>query len=78
MFKGKLFSYYDLLTFLKGGITFKKVCYHKFKKDIMYIYSEGNYIIENKENINNYFSFFLSDNANDDLKFEENITIEEK
>ena len=31
------FSYYDLLTFLKYGITFKKICYHKFEKNITII-----------------------------------------
>ena len=73
------FSYYDLLTFLKYGITFKKICYHKFEKDIVYIYdNEGNYILENKEDKCCNFCMYLSENASDNTKFEKNITIIEE
>lgn len=44
-----LLSYYDLLTYLKFGITFKKVLYKKINREVIYYYdNEGNYIIENK------------------------------
>ena len=39
-------SYYDLLSYLKYGITFKKVSLNEFDKNVIYIYdNEGNYII---------------------------------
>ncbi len=33
-----LLSYYDLLTYLKFGITFKKVLYKKINREVIYYY----------------------------------------
>lgn len=73
------FSYYDLLSFLKRGIIFKKVSLNEFEKEIFYIYdNEGNYIIEDKTKIGNQFPVYLSEFASDNNKFKKNIKIMEK
>lgn len=72
-------SYYDLLSFLKRGITFKKVSLTAFDKEIMYIYDyEGNYVLEDKNNESPQFALWLSDCSSDNTKFEKNIKIIEK
>ena len=74
-----LLSYYDLLTYLKFGITFKKVLYKKFDKEEIYYYdNEGNYIIENSNNKSHVFSAYLSECESDNTKFDRNIKILEK
>ena len=74
-----LLSYYDLLTYLKFGITFKKVSYKRFNKEVIYFYDdEGNYIIENQNDKDNAFDTYLSDCESDNTKFERNIKILEK
>ena len=74
-----IFSYYDLLTFLKNGIIFKKVNVHNFEKDVTYIYdNEGNYVLENKDDESLQFAMYLSENSNDNTKFERNITVIEE
>lgn len=71
-------SYYDLLTFLKEGVHFNKVCVHKFGKEIFYIYDSNNYILENKSLEGLQFSMFLSECENDNTKFIKNIEIIKK
>lgn len=73
-----LLSYYDLLTYLKFGITFKKVSYKKFNKEIIYFYDERNYIIENQNNRDNVFNTYYSECESDNTKFDRNIKILEK
>lgn len=74
-----LLSYYDLLTYLKFGITFKKVSYKKFNREVIYFYDdEGNYIIENQNNRDNVFNIYLSECESDNTKFDRNIKILEK
>ncbi len=74
-----LLSYYDLLTYLKFGITFKKVSYKKFNREVIYFYDdEGNYIIENQNDKDNVFDTYLSECESDNTKFERNIKILEK
>lgn len=74
-----LLSYYDLLTYLKFGITFKKVSYKKFNREVIYFYDdEGNYIIENQNDKDNVFDTYLSECENDNTKFDRNIKILEK
>lgn len=47
----ELFSYYDLLSFLKRGITFKRISLTAFDKEVIYIYDvEGNYVLEDRNN----------------------------
>lgn len=73
------FSYYDLLSFLKRGIMFKKISLNEFEKEIFYIYdNEGNYIIEDKTKIGSQFPVYLSEFASDNNKFKKNIKIMEK
>lgn len=43
----ELISYYDLLSFLRFGITFKKVLYQKFDKEEIYYYDDEEIITEN-------------------------------
>lgn len=70
------FSYYDLLSFLKRRIIFKKVSLNEFWKEIFYIYNyEGNYIIEDKAQANYQFTLFLGEFDSDDNKFKKNIRI---
>lgn len=74
-----LLSYYDLLTYLKFGITFKKVSYKKFNREVIYFYDdEGNYIIENQNDKDNVFDIYLSECESDNTKFDRNIKILEK
>lgn len=74
-----LLSYYDLLTYLKFGITFKKVSYKKFNREVIYFYDdEGNYIIENQNDKDNVFDAYLSECESDNTKFDRNIKILEK
>ena len=74
-----LLSYYDLLTYLKFGITFKKVSYKKFNREVIYFYdNEGNYIIENQNDKDNVFDIYLSECESDNTKFDRNIKILEK
>ena len=74
-----LLSYYDLLTYLKFGITFKKVSYKKFNREVIYFYDdEGNYIIENQNDKDNVFDTYLSECESDNTKFDRNIKILEK
>ena len=74
-----LLSYYDLLTYLKFGITFKKVSYKKFNREVIYFYDdEGNYIIENQNDKDNVFDTYLSECEGDNTKFDRNIKILEK
>lgn len=74
-----LLSYYDLLTYLKFGITFKKVSYKKFNREVIYFYdNEGNYIIENQNDKDNIFDIYLSECESDNTKFDRNIKILEK
>lgn len=74
-----VFSYYDLLTFLKNGIIFKKISVHKFGVDITYIYdNEGNYVLENTDDESPQFATYLSENSSDNTKFERNITVIEE
>lgn len=74
-----LLSYYDLLTFLRFGITFKKVLYQKFDKEEIYYYdNEGNYVIETLDNKSDVFSVYLSECESDNTKFDRNIKILEK
>ena len=75
----ELLSYYDLLSFLKRGIVFKKVSLNEFDKEIFYIYdNEGNYIIEDKTKIGSQFTAYLGEFASDNNKFKKNIKIMEK
>lgn len=75
----ELLSYYDLLSFLKRGIVFKKVSLNEFDKEIFYIYdNEGNYIIEDKTKIGSQFTTYLGEFASDNNKFKKNIKIMEK
>lgn len=74
-----LLSYYDLLTYLKFGITFKKVSYKKFNREVIYFYDdEGNYIIENQNDKDNVFDIYLSECESDNTKFDRNIKILER
>ncbi len=74
-----LLSYYDLLTYLKFGITFKKVSYKKFNREVIYFYDdEGNYIIENQNDKDNVFDTYLNECESDNTKFDRNIKILEK
>ncbi len=74
-----LLSYYDLLTYLKFGITFKKVSYKKFNREVIYFYdNEGNYIIENQNDKDNVFDIYLSECESDNTKFDRNIKILER
>ena len=74
-----LLSYYDLLTYLKFGITFKKVSYKKFNREVIYFYdNEGNYIIENQNDKDIVFDIYLSECESDNTKFDRNIKILEK
>lgn len=69
----------NLLSFLRFGITFKKVSYQKFDKEEIYYYdNEGNYIIEDLNNKNDVFSVYLSECESDNTKFDRNIKILEK
>ena len=75
----ELISYYDLLSFLRFGITFKKVLYQKFDKEEIYYYdNEGNYVIENLDNKSDIFSVYLSECESDNTRFDRNIKILEK
>ena len=75
----ELISYYDLLSFLRFGITFKKVSYKKFNREVIYFYDdEGNYIIENQNDKDNVFDTYLSECESDNTKFDRNIKILEK
>ena len=75
----ELISYYDLLSFLRFGITFKKVLYQKFDKEEIYYYdNEGNYVIENLDNKSDIFSVYLSECESDNTIFDRNIKILEK
>ena len=75
----ELISYYDLLSFLRFGITFKKVLYQKFDKEEIYYYdNEGNYVIENLDNKSDIFSVYLIECESDNTKFDRNIKILEK
>ena len=74
-----LLSYYDLLTYLRFGITFKKVSYKKFNREVIYFYdNEGNYIIENQNDKDNVFDIYLSECESDNTKFDRNIKILER
>lgn len=74
-----LFSYYDLLSFLKRGIEFKRVSLSAFDKKVMYIYDhEGNYVLEDRNDESPQFAFWLSECFSDSTKFEKNIKIIEK
>lgn len=74
-----LLSYYDLLTYLKFGVTFKKVSYKKFNREVIYFYdNEGNYIIENQNDKDNVFDIYLSECESDNTKFDRNIKILER
>lgn len=76
---GDFLSYYDLLSFLKRWITFKKVSLTAFDQEIMYIYDyEGNYVLEDINNESPQFAIWLSDCSSDNTKFEKNIKIIEK
>ena len=75
----ELISYYDLLSFLRFGITFRKVLYQKFDKEEIYYYdNEGNYVIENLDNKSDVFSVYLSECKSDNTKFNRNIRHIEK
>ena len=74
-----LISYYDLLSYLKHGIIFKKVSLNEFDKEIFYIYdNEGNYVIEDKTKVWNQFTTYLGEFDSDNNKFKKNIKIIEK
>lgn len=74
-----LISYYDLLSYLKHGIIFKKVSLNEFNKEIFYIYdNEGNYVIEDKTNVGDQFTSYLGEFDSDNNKFKKNIKIIEK
>lgn len=74
-----LISYYDLLSYLKHGIIFKKVSLNEFNKEIFYIYdNEGNYVIEDKTKVGNQFTTYLGEFDSDNNKFKKNIKIIEK
>lgn len=74
-----LISYYDLLSYLKYGITFKKVSLNEFDKNVIYIYdNEGNYIINDKKYVGDQFTTYLSEFSSDVSKFKKNIKIVEK
>ena len=74
-----LISYYDLLSYLKHGITFKKVSLNEFDKNVIYIYdNEGNYIINDKKYVGDQFTTYLSEFSSDVSKFKKNIKIVEK
>ena len=65
-----LISYYDLLSYLKHGIIFKKVSLNEFNKEIFYIYdNEGNYVIEDKTNVGDQFTSYLGEFDSDNSKF---------
>lgn len=75
----KFLSYYDLLSFLKRGIIFKKVSLNEFDKEVFYIYDyEGNYIIEDKTKVGDQFTTYLGEFDSDNNKFKKNIKIIEK
>lgn len=75
----KFLSYYDLLSFLKRGIIFKKVSLNEFGKEVFYIYDyEGNYIIEDKTKVGDQFTTYLGEFDSDNNKFKSNIKIIEK
>lgn len=72
-------SYYDLLSFLKYGIMFKKVSLNEFNKEIKYIYdNKGNYIIEDSKYVDEQFTRYLFEFAPDISKFKKNIKVIEK
>jgi hypothetical protein len=74
-----LMSYYDLLSYLKHGIIFKKVSLNEFNKEIFYVYdNEGNYVIEDKTKVGNQFTTYLGEFDSDNNKFKKNIKIIEK
>lgn len=74
-----LISYYDLLSYLKHGIIFKKISLNEFNKEIFYIYdNEGNYIINDKKYVGDQFTTYLSEFSSDVSKFKKNIKIVEK
>lgn len=74
-----LISYYDLLSYLKHGIIFKKVSLNEFNKEIFYVYdNEGNYVIEDKTKVGNQFTTYLGEFDSDNNKFKKNIKIIEK
>lgn len=74
-----LISYYDLLSYLKHGIIFKKVSLNEFNKEIFYVYdNEGNYVIEDKTKVGNQFTIYLGEFDSDNNKFKKNIKIIEK
>lgn len=74
-----LISYYDLLSYLKHGIIFKKVSLNEFNKEIFYVYdNEGNYIINDKKYVGDQFTTYLSEFSSDVSKFKKNIKIVEK
>lgn len=68
-------SYYNLLSFLECGISFKEVALCKFNKKISYIYDGNNYILKNKNKVGAQFELFLSDCDSDSSKFIKNIEI---
>lgn len=74
-----LISYYDLLSYLKHGIIFKKVSLNEFNKEIFYVYdNEGKYVIEDKTKVGNQFTAYLGEFDSDNNKFKKNIKIIEK
>ena len=74
-----LISYYDLLSYLKHGIIFKKVSLNEFNKEVFYIYDkEGNYVIEDKTKVGDQFTAYLGEFNSDNNKFKNNIKIIEK
>ena len=74
-----LISYYDLLSYLKHGIIFKKVSLNEFNEEVFYIYDkEGNYVIEDKTRVGDQFTAYLGEFNSDNNKFKNNIKIIEK
>lgn len=74
-----LISYYDLLSYLKHGIIFKKVSLNEFNEEVFYIYDkEGNYVIEDKTKVGDQFTAYLGEFNSDNNKFKNNIKIIEK
>ena len=74
-----LISYYDLLSYLKHGIIFKKVSLNEFNEEVFYIYDkEGNYVIEDKTKVGDQFTAYLGEFNSDNNKFKKNIKIIEK